>query len=118
MSQPGVPDDLWEAIEPLLPREKPKPKGGRPRVPDRAAIDWRRASIDSLSVRAKKGGEQTGPNPVDRGKSGSKYHLLVDRRGTPLAAQLSAANAHDSTYLERTVDAIPPIFGPRGKPGR
>ena len=32
--------------------------------------------------------------------------------------QLSAANAHDSTYLERTVDAIPPIFGPRGKPGR
>ena len=55
---------------------------------------------------------------MDRGKRGSKYHLLVDRRGTPLAVQLSAANAHDSTYLERTVDAIPPIFGPRGKPGR
>jgi len=31
--------------------------------------------------------------------------------------QLSAANAHDSTYLECTVDAIPPIFGPPGKPG-
>ena len=25
-----VPDDLWEAIEPLLPKEPPKPKGGRP----------------------------------------------------------------------------------------
>ncbi len=35
---PLVPDDLWEAIEPLLPKEPPKPKGGRPRVPDRAAL--------------------------------------------------------------------------------
>src|SRR5918994_5295257 len=33
-----VPDDLWEAIEPILPKEPPKPKGGRPRVPDRAAL--------------------------------------------------------------------------------
>jgi IS5 family transposase len=55
---------------------------------------------------------------VDRGKLGSKYHLVVDCQGIPLAVQLSAANAHDSTYLERTVDAIPPIFGPRGRPGR
>jgi transposase len=65
-----------------------------------------------------KGGASTGPNPVDRGKRGSKYHLLVDRYGIPLAVQLSAANSHDSTYLERTVDAIPPKSGPPGKPGR
>src|SRR5436190_9477013 len=38
MSQPLVPDDLWEAMEPLLPKEPPKPKGGRPRVPDRACL--------------------------------------------------------------------------------
>jgi transposase len=31
-------DDLWEAIEPLLPPEPPKPKGGRPRVSERAAL--------------------------------------------------------------------------------
>jgi transposase len=113
MSAPLVPDDLWEAIEPLLPNELPKPKGGRPRVPDRAAlagivfvlrtgcpwrllpkqlgcgsgttcwrrlrdwqdagvwerlhtmllnwlgdeaaVDWSRASVDSLTVRAKRG---------------------------------------------------------------
>jgi transposase len=33
-----VPDDLWDAIAPLLPMEPPKPKGGRPRVSDRAAL--------------------------------------------------------------------------------
>ncbi len=38
MSKPLVPDALWEAIEPLLPPAPPKPKGGRPRVPDRACL--------------------------------------------------------------------------------
>lgn len=38
MAKPLVMDELWEAIEPLLPKERPKPKGGRPRVPDRAAL--------------------------------------------------------------------------------
>ena len=33
-----VPDDLWAVVEPLLPRERPKPGGGRPRAPDRAAL--------------------------------------------------------------------------------
>jgi transposase len=42
---------------------------------DEAAIDWSRASVDSLSIRVKRGGQQTGRNPVDRGKPGSKYHL-------------------------------------------
>ena len=38
MGRELVPDELWEAIEPLLPSEPPKPKGGRPRVDDRAAL--------------------------------------------------------------------------------
>jgi transposase len=33
-----VSDELWELIEPLLPPEPPKPKGGRPRIDDRAAL--------------------------------------------------------------------------------
>jgi transposase len=65
-----------------------------------------------------KGGDATGPNPIDRGKAGSKYHLVVDRHGIPLAVRLSAANAHDATQLLPLVDAIPPIIGPRGRPGR
>ena len=38
MSTPLLPDDLWNIIAPLLPAEPPKPKGGRPRVADRAAL--------------------------------------------------------------------------------
>src|SRR4028118_1725052 len=38
MSKPLLPDELWAVVEPLLPPEPPKPKGGRPRVPDRAAL--------------------------------------------------------------------------------
>src|SRR5687767_15867207 len=39
MAQPLVPDDLWEAIAPLLPRHKARPgKRGRPPVADRACL--------------------------------------------------------------------------------
>lgn len=38
MAKPLLPDPLWERIQPLLPAEPPKPKGGRPRVPDRACL--------------------------------------------------------------------------------
>jgi len=38
MSKPLVPDARWETIKPLPPPESPKPKGGRPRVPDRACL--------------------------------------------------------------------------------
>ena len=171
-----VSDELWEAIEPYLPPAPPKSWGGRPRVPDRAALNgiifvlrqglrwsdlpqalgygsgvtcwrrlrrwqdlgvwqavhhtllnwlglldairWDRASVDSTSVRAKRGGEATGPNPTDRGKPGSKYHLVVDQQGVPLAVQLSAANVPDLRLLEPLVDAIPPIWRPVGEAGR
>ena len=38
MAKPLVTDELWEVIGPLLPEEPPKPKGGRPRIPNRAAL--------------------------------------------------------------------------------
>jgi len=38
MSKPLVPDDLWAIVAPLLPPERPRPNGGRPRVPDRACL--------------------------------------------------------------------------------
>ena len=36
--RPLLPDELWALIAPLLPPAPPKPHGGRPRVPDRAAL--------------------------------------------------------------------------------
>jgi transposase len=170
-----VPEQLWQAIQPLLPVPAAR-YGGRPRVDDRAALagivyqlrtgvpwrllpsrqlgcgspvtcwrrlrdwqragiwrrlhqvlldqlgrdgrlDWSRASLDSVSARAKRG-RANGPNPTDRGKPGSKYHLLVDRGGIPLAVGLSAANTHDSVLLEAMVDAVAPVKGPRGRPER
>jgi transposase len=36
--KPLVSDELWALVAPLLPAEPPKPKGGRPRVSDRAAL--------------------------------------------------------------------------------
>jgi transposase len=38
MSKPLVSDALWALVAPLVPVERPKPKGGRPRIPDRAAL--------------------------------------------------------------------------------
>ncbi len=34
----AIPDRLWRRVAPLLPREPPKPQGGRPRVPDRTIL--------------------------------------------------------------------------------
>jgi transposase len=147
MNQPLVSDDLWEAIEPLLPKELPKPNGGRPRIPDRAAlagivfvlrtgcpwrllptalgcgsgttcwrrlrdwqeagvwqqlherllnwlgdvsaINWSRASVDSLSVRAKRGAKRaaqiqlTGARPAPStiwSSTATAFHWPSDSR--------------------------------------
>ena len=65
-----------------------------------------------------KGGQKSGPNPTDKGKPGSKRHLLVvDRGGVPLAVMVTTPNVHDSMMFEELVDAIePPIKLPRGTP--
>jgi transposase len=36
----------------------------------------------------------------------------------PLAVELSAATPHDSRVFDSLIEAIPPIIGPRGRPGR
>jgi transposase len=65
-----------------------------------------------------KGGSKTGPSPDDRGRPGSKHHLLVDATGVPLAVSLSGGNRNDITQLIPLVDAVPPIAGRPGGPRR
>jgi transposase len=57
-------------------------------------IDWDRAFIDAAFAKAPEGGEDTGPNPTDRSKSGSKHHVLTDAQGIPLSATVTAANVN------------------------
>jgi transposase len=64
-----------------------------------------------------KGGEETGPNPTDRGRAGSKRHLITDAKGIPLAF-LTAANIHDGRLFDELIDAVPPIRQGRGRPCR
>ena len=52
-------------------------------------------------------GGKTGPNPTDRGKSGSKRSLLTDGRGVPLGLAVAGANRNDHELRRETVEAIP-----------
>lgn len=61
-------------------------------------------------------GGQTGPNPTDRGKLGSKRHLICDGHGIPFAIHLTGANRNDSQQALALVDAIPALQGERGRP--
>ena len=38
MARPLLPDTLWELVEPAMPEDRPKPKGGRPPISNRAAL--------------------------------------------------------------------------------
>jgi hypothetical protein len=57
-----------------------------------------------------KGGPATGPSPVDRGKTGSKHHVIVDAHGIPLATITTGGNRNDVTQL------IPPDRGDPADP--
>jgi transposase len=77
------------------------------------------ARLHRLGVGAgEKGGELTGRNPTDRGKLGTKYHLLCDANGLLLHALLSGANTHDSMLFEPLLETNPGVRGRRGRPGR
>lgn len=58
MAKELVTDQLWEIIEPLLPPEELKPKGGSPRVPNGAVKSY--ANIGTRS-----GGVQRFTSPLD-----------------------------------------------------
>lgn len=157
------PEGLWQAIEPLLPEESPKPKGGRPRMPDRSAffalfyllctgiqwkalprslgasstvhdrfqqwveagvfeklwtsglieydvrkgLQWSWQSLDGAMTKAPLGGEDTGPNPTDRGKKGVKRHLLTEGNGLPIGLVVTGANRHDKTQVDQVFSTMP-----------
>ncbi|QGJ68676.1 DDE transposase [Planctomycetales bacterium 10988] len=87
----------------------PAPGCRRPR-PGRGA-DRRRARQSPLRRR------KCGPNPTDRGRSGSKLNVMTDSQGIPLAVQVSAANEHDVGFLlPLSLVHFPRLGGMAGRP--
>ena len=115
-------DDLLAAITGLAAG------GGVGKDPPRAAGAAARGRQDRFLARSGGqrldpggfGGAKVGPNPTDRGKNGSKHHVITDANGVPLAAILPRTrirgNRNDVTQLLPLVDAIPPISGRVGHP--
>ena len=156
------PEELWDAVEELLPPPTPKPKGGRPLMPDKQAffamfyvlrtgiqwkalprslgagstvhdhfqkwvrlgifkllwsaglciydgikgVNWEWLAMDGAITKAPLGCENTGPNPTDRAKKGTKRHLLTDGNGMPLALVVTGANRNDFKEIKNVLDNI------------
>ncbi|UCZ56250.1 IS5 family transposase [Desulfurispirillum indicum] len=69
-------------------------------------IAWEWQSIDGGMYKAPMALETVGKNPTDRGKNGSKRHVLVDGRGVPLSIVVTGANRHDVSQLEAVLDGV------------
>jgi transposase len=78
-------------------------------------LDWSRASVDTMSVRAKRGGPCGRKSSRSWGKPGSKLHLGCDGAGLPLTAVVTAANVTDTMMLQAVLDDIPPVLTPSGR---
>jgi putative transposase len=69
-------------------------------------INWDQVLLDGSKKPSKKGGEQTGPSPVDRGKSGTALHLACDNRAMPLGVVITGANANDGVQAREVLEAM------------
>nr|AHX39406.1 hypothetical protein wt6.29c [Streptomyces sp. WT6] len=80
-------------------------------------LEWSRACVEAPTS-PNKGGTATGPSPVDRRRTGSKYYLICDGCGDPLHAHTTVVNANDITQTLNLVEGIPPLAGRPGRPRR
>ena len=76
-------------------------------------LDWSCTMADSSSIRATQGGEDTGPNPTDRAKPGTKHHVLTEGHGLPVSGEVTGANTNDVTQLKPLVEDIPKLKNPQ-----
>jgi transposase len=69
-------------------------------------LDLSDVSVDGSLHKAPMGGEGTGPNPTDRGKTGWKWSVATDTNGVPIGWVTEGANRNDSILLAPTLDDV------------
>ena len=69
-------------------------------------IEWEWQALDGTMTKAPLGRGDTGKNPTDRAKMGTKRSILTDGAGIPLAVAVEGANRHDSKLLVATLDGL------------
>jgi transposase len=69
-------------------------------------INWDQLLLDGSKKPSKKGGDETGPSPVDRGKCGTALHLACDNRAMPLGVVVTGANANDGCQTEELLENL------------
>jgi putative transposase len=69
-------------------------------------VHWEWQAVDAVMGKSRFGGDQTGPNPTDRAKMGTKKSVHVEQHGGPLGVVIAGANVHDTKLLEQTIDAV------------
>jgi putative transposase len=66
-------------------------------------VDYSVVAIDGCLIKSRRGGEVTGPNPVDRKKGGVKRSMMVEGNGLPLSVVIASANTPDADMTEETI---------------
>jgi transposase len=69
-------------------------------------IDWAWLSMDGAMTKAPLGGENTGPNPTDRAKSGVKRSVVSEGQGVPVGLAVAGANRHDMKLVRKTIESL------------
>ena len=97
---------VWVSLHQVLLQE----------LEDADKIDWQRGAVDASFARALGGGEETGPNPTDRSKLGSKHHIMTDAQGLPLNVTVTAASVPEVNEVLDLVDSAPEVITAEGEP--
>ena len=84
------------------------------RLGQRGQLDWSQVSVDTMSVRAKRGGTTWAQiqSIVASLEASSTWPATP---GLPLTAVVTAANVNDTTMFEAVVDDLPPVRTPAGR---
>jgi putative transposase len=81
-------------------------QAGVTRFDELKGLDWGWLSLDGAITKAPLGGEETGPNPTDRGKSGVKRSLLNEGHGVPMGLAVAGANRTAMKLARPTLERV------------